>query len=660
MGAVTSRKKLKGSGKAQRIAAAPLKTAGWQGGLNRNELLCLGLVLAATFVAYFPVLKSQFTNYDDNNQILESHLVRNLSFENIKALFSTVIWNQYFPVAMLIMALEFKVFGASASALKTVSVLLHLGNTLLVFQFIRKLFNRFDYALITAALFALNTLQVESVAWLSASFKVGAYAFFALASLLAYVSFLKSRTPVWFGLSLLLFLLSCMCKEQAIALPASLLAIDYLRERPLFSRRVILEKIPFVIFGLIFAAVTFSLKGKMQNPEMVVYYTPVERLVLACLALVTYLVKLILPLNLSAFYTYPLRESIPGYYYWTPLIVILLLAALYVFWKKQQRLIVFGIAFFLINVFLTLFSQILSVRDTMMADRYVYLSAVGYFLIVAYAVVELMKKKPHLRTSIWAGLAIYGSLLGFLTWQRAHVWENSITLFTDVIAKGQLGNGKSNPFLELPYNNRGVARKQSGDGAGALADFNQAIALNPKDPKPWLNRADLHFDAGEFEAAMPDYNEALEVDPKNAHAYANRGASYGAQNKFDLALADLNRAIELDPTLADAFGNRALLYANTKRFAEELADIDRYLRLKPGDAEMMNMRALALIELNRLPEAESEFDRAIQISPSTGAFYLNRSHLYQRTGRKRQALDDAQRAQSLGVKVDPQYLNSLR
>jgi tetratricopeptide (TPR) repeat protein len=74
---------------------------------------------------------------------------------------------------------------------------------------------------------------------------------------------------------------------------------------------------------------------------------------------------------------------------------------------------------------------------------------------------------------------------------------------------------------------------------------------------------------------------------------------------------------------------------------------------------MMNMRALALIELNRLPEAESEFDRAIQISPSTGAFYLNRSHLYQNTGRKTQALDDAQRAQSLGVSVDPQYLNSL-
>jgi len=606
------------------------------------------------------VLRGGFTNYDDDLYILDNHLVRNLSFENVKALFSTIIWNQYSPVAMLVMAFEFKLLGASAPALKTVSVLLHLGNTLLVFQFIRKLFNRFDYALITAALFALNTLQVESVAWFSASLKVGAYAFFTLASLLAYVSFLKSRTPVWFGLSLLLFLLSCLCKEQAIALPVTLLAIDYLYGRRLRDHVVLLEKVPFFIISIIFAAVTLSLTGRMQHQQMVFYYTPVERLVFACLALVTYLVKLILPLNLSAFYTYPLKESIPGYYYWTPPIVILLLAALYVSWKRQQRLIVFGIAFFLINLFLTLFSQILAVRDTMMADRYVYLPAVGYFFIVAYAVVELMKKKPHLRTTIWTGLAIYGSLVGFLTWQRAHVWENSITLFTDVIAKGQLEEGKYNPFLELAYNNRGVARKRSGDRAGALADFNQAITLNPSDPSPWLNRADLHFDAGEFDAAMPDYNKALEVDPKKAKAYANRGASYGAQNKFDLAQRDLNRAIELDPTLADAFGNRALLYYNTKRFDEELADIDRYLRLRPEDAEMMNMRALALIDLNRLPEAESEFDRAIQISRSSGAFYLNRSHLYQRTGRKTQALDDAQRAQSLGVKVDPQYLNSLR
>jgi hypothetical protein len=78
-----------------RARSVSLETAGWQARLNRKELLCLGLLLAATFVAYSPMLMSQFISYDDGSYILDSHLVRNLSFDNIKALFSSIVWNQY-------------------------------------------------------------------------------------------------------------------------------------------------------------------------------------------------------------------------------------------------------------------------------------------------------------------------------------------------------------------------------------------------------------------------------------------------------------------------------------------------------------------------------------------------------------------------------------
>jgi tetratricopeptide (TPR) repeat protein len=660
MGTVRSPRNVRGSGKAQRITRAPLKTALAETVPARNQLLWLSLVLLATFAAYLPVLRGGFTNYDDGLYILDNPMVRNLDWGHFKDIFSTIYQNQYAPIATLIMAIEVKVFGVTPAPLKAVAVLLHIVNTVLVFALIRQLFKRFDYAIITAGLFALNTVQVESVAWLAGSMKIGAYSLFFLAALLAYLRYLQDKSRGWFGASLLLFLLSCLCKEQAIALPVTLLAIDYLYGRRLRDHIVLLEKVPFFIVSIIFAAVTLSLSGNMQNQEMVNYYLAGQRFVFACFSVVSYVLKLILPVNLSAYYTYPLRGSIPPYYFAAPVFVLLALIALWLSWHKGKRTIVFGIVFFAANIFLPLMSEVLSVRDVMMADRYVYIPAIGFFLLVAYAVGELLKSKPHLQTAIWAGLVAYGLLLAGLTWQRGHVWKDSITLFTDVINKGQLTSGGIDPFLSIPFNNRGVARKRSGDRAGALADFNQAIALNSRDPNAWLNRADLHFDAGEFDAAMPDYNKALEVDPKKAKAYANRGASYGAQNKFDLALPDLNRAIELDPTLADAFGNRALLYYNTKRFPEELADIDRYLRLKPDDAEMIEMRAVVLMDLNRLPEAESEFDRAIRISPSTGACYLNRSHLYQRTGRKTQALADAERAQSLGVKVDPQYLNSLR
>src|SRR6266446_5426178 len=269
MGTVTSSRKLRGSGRARRITAPQSKPALAQTGPARNQLLWLGLVLFATCAAYLPVFRGGFTNYDDGLYILENPMIRNLDWGHLKDIFSTIYQNQYAPIATLIMAIEVKVFGVTPAPLKAVAVLVHIVNTVLVFQLIRQLFKRFDYAIITAGLFALNTVQVESVAWLAGSMKIGAYSLFFLSSLLAYVRYLKDKSSSWFGLSLFWFLLSCLCKEQAIALPATLLAIDYSCGRRLRDRVVILEKAPFFIVSIIFAAVTLSLGGKMQNQEMV-------------------------------------------------------------------------------------------------------------------------------------------------------------------------------------------------------------------------------------------------------------------------------------------------------------------------------------------------------------------------------------------------------
>jgi protein O-mannosyl-transferase len=629
------------------------------GGLSKMRLLLLAGVLLATFLAYLPVLDADFINYDDDVYITENPYIRNFNADNLKQLFSSYYYNQYSPVAMTLMALQMIAFGVDPTALKLISVLLHVANTLLVFLLIRQLFNRFDYAIITAALFGLHTLQVESVAWLTASMKIGAYSLFFLAALLAYVYYLKKKNFGFFILSLALFLLSCFSKEQAIALSVTLLAVDYLKGRNLLDRRVILEKIPFFIISLIFGVVTLSVKEDMQSEQMTVYFTFFERLIFASFSIASYLLKLILPTDLSAFYTYPLKDNIPFYYYLTPVVALGALFALYYSWKKGNRTVTFGILFFFINIFLTILSQVMSVRDVMMADRYLYLPAIGFFLIVAYSLGILVKRNPGLEKIAWGGLAAYGLLLASMTYQRVRVWENSITIFTDVIEKGQMEEGKYNPFLSMAYNNRGIARKNAGDIQGALADYNLAIASSASDAKSYLNRANINFNAGQYEAAIVDYNKSIELDPSNAKAYSSRGAAYAGLNNFDLALNDLNRAIEISPDFTDAIRNRALIHYNVRRFDQALADLDRYLRLKPTDADVVNLRALTLTEMNRTQEAEAEFTRAIQMSPNNGTFYLNRSMFYNGTGRRTEALQDARQAIALGTAVNQQYLNSL-
>lgn len=620
----------------------------------------LGLILLAVWAAYSPTLSAEFINYDDDVYITENPVIRDLNSANVKYIFSNYYYNQYSPVAMAIMGMEVKLFGLEARPLKAMAILLHALNALLAFFFVRQALGRTEYALAVAALFALHPLQVESVAWLTASMKIGAFSLFTLGALLAYDQYLKRASWGFYLLALALFVLSCFSKEQAIALAPLLLAYDYLKKRPLTSARLWLEKIPFFAVAAIFAVVTLGVKNEMKSESLADYFSMWHRLLFGAYALLSYWIKLLIPSGLSTFYTYPEKSAIPAYYYAAPAAVLAVLAGLWYAWKRDQRVLVFAGLFFFINIFLTLLSQVLSVRDVMMADRYVYLPVIGFFIALVYGADMLAKQKPALRPALWGALGVFALVLGIATHQRSKVWLNSSTVFTDAIEKGLSEHGKINPFMALAYNNRGIDRKNRGDIQGALADYEQAIAANPSYASAYLNRANIQFNAGRYAEAIPDYDKALELNPREAKAWSNRGGAKAALGQTEEALKDLDKALELEPNYRDALSNRALVRYNAKQYQGAIEDADAFLRLRSDNADIMNLKAMALMELGKMPEAEQTFGQAIQINPRQGIFYLNRSFLYSRMGNKGKALNDALKAKQLGAAVNEAYLESLR
>jgi protein O-mannosyl-transferase len=639
-------------------------THGRSAGMTMTPLrwAALAALLLLIVVVYWDMFTAGFINYDDDVYVTENPLITTLNWENIKGLFTGYYRNQYSPVAMSIMAIQIKLFGLAAPLpFKIVSMLLHAGNALLVFLLVRRLSARFDYAWITAIFFAVHPMQVESVAWLTASMKIGTYTFFFLLALLLYVQYVDRKKMVYYVLSLLAFLLSCFSKEQAIALAITLPLVDFLRGRAVFSRAVLLEKIPFAVIAVLFGLATMTVVEEMQGSSPAfAYYTAVDRLVFTSYALASYVVKLLVPVQLSAFYTYPLREAIPGWYYATPVIALAVGAALYLAWKRSNRLIIFGILFFLFNIFLTLLSQVLSVRDVIMADRYVYLPAIGFFLILAHVAHKLIAEKKLAAEIVYGVLALAAIVYAGSAHVRTTVWNNSISIFSDVIEKGQLENNRLNPYLALAYTNRGVARRAAGDRDGALADYNTAIAVNPAHANAWLNRGNVYFYAGRLAEAVEDYNTALKHQNDNPKTYSGRGAAYAQLGKPELALADLNKALELAPDFLDARQNRVLLHFDMQNNTEALRDAEYYLRFKPQDADMIHIQAILLERLQRSAEAESAFNRAIAMMPGNAQFHLNRSFFYRDRGNRAAALADAERARALGMNVDENYINSLR
>lgn len=622
---------------------------------NGKRIKWLLAILLLAFIALTPVLQSEFINYDDDVYVTENPLIQRL---DIAGLFSGFYMNQYSPLAMGIMGLEFKI-SSNPVFIKTASVLLHLLITCLLFKLLSLLFNRAEYILIPTALFALHPMQVESVAWTAASMKIGSYALFFIASLICYVQYLQKKQIGYLCLSLLLFLFSCFSKEQAIALTILIFSIDYFKGRSFGDKKVWLEKIPFLAVAILFGIITLKASSSSgESQSTVLSYSLASRLLISNFSVFAYIGKMLVPMQLSAFVTYPLPNEINAAYYISLAGLPVLLYTLYSALKKNNKILVFGIVFFLVNIGLPILSQLMGARDVMMADRYVYLPLVGFSIMLVVLLIYL-KEKLNIASPLFYGVCIgYALILSACSFSRATVWHDSVSLFTDVIEKGNK-DGKYTPFLSLPFNNRGIALKKQGDYDAALQDYNTAAQINPADPKSYANRGNIYFDKQDPKKAILDYNKSLAISPTQAIVLSSRGAAYGMLGKLDSAILDLTRSIELEPFSRNTYMNRSLAYYNTGKFNEALKDITRHMEINPGDITAHGQRGLIYLNLGDMNKALPNMNTAITLQPQAGANYLNRSLVYKSLGNKKAAKQDAIRARELGMQVPEEYLKEL-
>lgn len=99
----------------------------------------------------------------------------------------------------------------------------------------------------------------------------------------------------------------------------------------------------------------------------------------------------------------------------------------------------------------------------------------------------------------------------------------------------------------------GSAKLKSGDLDGAIADFSEAIELNPKNPDAYLKRARAKSAKEDLDGAIADFTRVIELDPKNYDAYDERANEKFLKNDLNGALADYNCAIELFDKQAGTF-----------------------------------------------------------------------------------------------------------
>ncbi len=133
----------------------------------------------------------------------------------------------------------------------------------------------------------------------------------------------------------------------------------------------------------------------------------------------------------------------------------------------------------------------------------------------------------------------------------------------------------------------------------AIADYDQALALNPEYAEAYNNRGNAYADLGDYEQAIADYDQALALNPEYAEAYNNRGVAYASLGEYEIAIADYDQAISLNPDYASAYINRGIIYIYQPDYQNcELASSDfmKVLELVPNDPQADAIRS----ELDKL------------------------------------------------------------
>jgi protein O-mannosyl-transferase len=623
----------------------------------RRWLLWLLAILALTFAVYLPSLDNAFTNWDDDYYVTNNYVV---AHPTLQGLLTTPLGGNYHPLTMASLALNYAYSGAQPASYHWLNLLLHLANTALVFVFVRKLSGgRLWTTVVTALFFGVHPMHVESVAWI-AERKDVLYALFYLAGLITYLRYLEKRRIAWLGVTLLAFVLSVASKPAAVVFPVALLAIDYFKRRPLAG--TLLEKAPFFLVSVLAGLLTIAGQKSAGAVAAPTQWTFVEKVLFASYGTVMYVAKLFWPVHLSAIYPYPTVEGAPigpEFYVAFAALAITLPTVVYLF--RRNRVVLFGLAFFFINIVLVL--QFFGVGQAVMADRYTYLPYIGLFIALAW----WLDERPGVAVAGLPVRAILGGVFALLlplslvqTWKRCDVWQNAGTLWNDTIAKypGRVVDA---------YNNRGYYFIETGRYREALADFDQAIAMNPRVARVWVNKGNVLAAENQNDSAYVCFERAIALKPDYPEALNNRGGIRARRGDLAGALEDFSRAITLTPTFRDPYGNRAYVYYQMGEYEKAIADRRRAIDLDPkSPTNYLQFGSIgsALQQLKRWPEAIAAYDQAILLTPAgeqerLGSYYLRRSQCWWGLHDGARALADAREAVRLGTKVDAAYLREL-
>ena len=149
-----------------------------------------------------------------------------------------------------------------------------------------------------------------------------------------------------------------------------------------------------------------------------------------------------------------------------------------------------------------------------------------------------------------------------------------------------------------------------------IAEYTEAIRLDPEDAMAHLSRASYYKNTGDNEKAIADYTEALQIEDKlfpAECAYSGRGSLLSKKGEFEKAIADYTESLLVEPDSEGDYLGRGIAHTKKGDFNKAIADFTEAIRLEPDFSYAYHNRGVVYKEIGQKSKADADFAKAKEL-----------------------------------------------